>query len=641
VSSSADNSSKVTAIRARLEKFSTVDAFVEGYNQYFFRGGMLLPTRQSREVGTPVSLQLEIGDGTTVVRADGEVQQVRTNESGRAVGMVIRFKRVDAATRDLMARILRERHERRTGSHSVVTETPQAPAAGAQSRPAPFAPPKPASSRLADEDINAIENALDSTFDSIFGSTGSFGAVGADDDDASDSPFGAPAASDDDALPFPSRAEATDDGPSTLTGVEGDEETLHGVRNVLGGENAMDLRRELAASVAAPTAASDSYPATDDGPAPTDEAPADDVVAPAVPDAPAEPSPPAAAAPDEGDEDDGMGLDIDIDIESDDEDEADAPAAAAPAAPATPAAGPVPRSTVFGMRAFASIEGKGAPAAAKADDASDDSDDGEPASARDVLSSLLDDAEEAAPDRDLAPASASQPLTRLALQRKSKAELDAERRAALRALNPANDTTTDETDGDDDDDEVIEAGEVLDDDASPAVPTDSPFAGLEADDDDDLVEDALTLSEDDDFGAADAPTGPPALPGSTATDDEDDAATSLDFDFDGPDADDEDEGEKPADEGGLKDLLHGIAAADDDGPPVMDPADALRRLESQTGDSATDGSSDGDDALDALLAQPGEARPVVPPSVQLTKAPEKKGIFQRFFAWLARLFGGK
>ncbi len=161
-------------VRARLEKFESVDHFVAGYSQYFFDGGMLLPTRTPRDVGARILLQLEIRGGAVVLRATATVDRIRTGSDGAAVGMVLRFDELDEQSSDLVNRILRERKLRRTSEHAAVGATPAA-------APAPAAPPAARASAepsLAREDLSAIADALDETFDSIF-SPGAMPAVGA------------------------------------------------------------------------------------------------------------------------------------------------------------------------------------------------------------------------------------------------------------------------------------------------------------------------------------------------------------------------------------------------------------------------------------------------------------------------------
>ena len=148
----------MSSIKARLGKFDTVDEFVEGYGQYFFRGGILLPTRRAKEEGERVALHIQIASGESVLRGEGIVQQVRTNAQGATVGMVIRFTRLDRSSKELVDRIMDHRRERRTRDVPAVTPPP--------------APPAPARSEqgaeLAGETFGAIAEAIETSIDSIF-----------------------------------------------------------------------------------------------------------------------------------------------------------------------------------------------------------------------------------------------------------------------------------------------------------------------------------------------------------------------------------------------------------------------------------------------------------------------------------------
>ena len=119
----------MNAIKARLSRFQTVEEYMLGYGHYYFRGGILLPTRQTREEGSRVSFHLQIATGETVLRGEGVVQQVRTNAEGNTVGMVIRFNKLDARSKGLVDRILAEKREARTSANLAITKKADAEAA--------------------------------------------------------------------------------------------------------------------------------------------------------------------------------------------------------------------------------------------------------------------------------------------------------------------------------------------------------------------------------------------------------------------------------------------------------------------------------------------------------------------------------
>ena len=181
----------MSAINARLGKFETADEFVDGYGQYFFRGGVLLPTRQARDEGDTVMLHLQIANGETVLRAEGVVKQVRMNAEGRTVGLVIRFTRLDAKSKAIVDRIMEAKREMRASGELPTTAS--APARLTDTT---------TGQHLAVDDIGAIADAIDDTFDAIFGgnveqttasasgedeylaSLGDFAVASTDDDDA-------------------------------------------------------------------------------------------------------------------------------------------------------------------------------------------------------------------------------------------------------------------------------------------------------------------------------------------------------------------------------------------------------------------------------------------------------------------------
>lgn len=152
------------AIKAKLSKFQTVDEYIHGWGLYYYGAGILLPTRKAEPVGTDVSLHIQIATGETVLRGEGVVEEVRTGSDGSPVGMVIRFKRLDARSKELVQQVLEHKKESRTSANLavVVDEKPEE------------------EEEIGQEEIGAIAEALDETFDSIFGGGGS-GAFGAAD----------------------------------------------------------------------------------------------------------------------------------------------------------------------------------------------------------------------------------------------------------------------------------------------------------------------------------------------------------------------------------------------------------------------------------------------------------------------------
>jgi len=110
--STPDSSAKPTPIRARLDKFQTVDEFAAGYQQHFLPDGIRLPTRQVKPVGTRIALKLELATGATALRADGVVEAIRENSDGQPIGMDIRFEKIEPNSRRLIERMQADRSEK-------------------------------------------------------------------------------------------------------------------------------------------------------------------------------------------------------------------------------------------------------------------------------------------------------------------------------------------------------------------------------------------------------------------------------------------------------------------------------------------------------------------------------------------------
>jgi uncharacterized protein (TIGR02266 family) len=149
--STLDSSAKPTPIRARLDKFQTVDEFAEGYQQNFLPDGIRLPTRQVKPVGTRIALKLELATGATVLRADGIVESIRENAEGQPIGMDIRFEKIEPNSRRLIERIQAEHSWERQQSGIV-----------------PIVHTEDVVTAEGTADFEAIADELDSSFDSIF-----------------------------------------------------------------------------------------------------------------------------------------------------------------------------------------------------------------------------------------------------------------------------------------------------------------------------------------------------------------------------------------------------------------------------------------------------------------------------------------
>jgi len=96
---------KRVPLRIRLP-FATEDEFIEKYGQHVARGGIFIATKSTKPEGTAVSFDLILTDGTKLMRGEGSVQKLSTDEQPGRSGMLVRFERVDARTKALIDRII-------------------------------------------------------------------------------------------------------------------------------------------------------------------------------------------------------------------------------------------------------------------------------------------------------------------------------------------------------------------------------------------------------------------------------------------------------------------------------------------------------------------------------------------------------
>ena len=98
-------SEKRVPLRIRLP-FATEEEFIEKYGQHVARGGIFIATKGAKPAGTLVSFDLILTDGVKLMRGEGSVQKVTTDEQPGRSGMLVRFERVDARTKALIDRIV-------------------------------------------------------------------------------------------------------------------------------------------------------------------------------------------------------------------------------------------------------------------------------------------------------------------------------------------------------------------------------------------------------------------------------------------------------------------------------------------------------------------------------------------------------
>ena len=79
--------------------------FVERYSTNLSRGGIFLRTKTPRPIGTLLDLEVQLADGTKILRARGEVRFVAEDRPGTVPGMGVQFRELDEESRMLIDRL--------------------------------------------------------------------------------------------------------------------------------------------------------------------------------------------------------------------------------------------------------------------------------------------------------------------------------------------------------------------------------------------------------------------------------------------------------------------------------------------------------------------------------------------------------
>jgi molecular chaperone DnaK len=107
--------------------YGTVDEFVERFASNVSRGGLFIRTREPRPVGTAVAFELRLAGGETALKGQGVVRWVQEAQPAAhppvPSGMGVQFTHLDAASRAVVERIVRER-EALAGGTPVVAPRP-------------------------------------------------------------------------------------------------------------------------------------------------------------------------------------------------------------------------------------------------------------------------------------------------------------------------------------------------------------------------------------------------------------------------------------------------------------------------------------------------------------------------------------
>ncbi|MFT3842484.1 MAG: TIGR02266 family protein [Myxococcaceae bacterium] len=141
------NDAKPIALRIKLP-FETEVEFVERYGPHVAKGGIFIATRAPRAVGTPISFELVLNSGIRLMRGEGLVHEVHQEQD--RTGMMVRFTRLDARSKQLIDRIVAHRD-------GVVPEAPTAAPSEAAPPVSPTRALKPAAKLLADDVVLGID----------------------------------------------------------------------------------------------------------------------------------------------------------------------------------------------------------------------------------------------------------------------------------------------------------------------------------------------------------------------------------------------------------------------------------------------------------------------------------------------------
>ncbi len=138
---------KPVALRIRLPFQSEVE-FIERYGPHVAKGGIFIATRSVKPEGTPISFELVLADGARLMRGEGVVQQV--HQEAERTGMLVRFTRLDARSKQLIDRVIAHRD-------GLVPEPPAAAPSAPEAPPPAARALKPAAKLLSDDVVLGID----------------------------------------------------------------------------------------------------------------------------------------------------------------------------------------------------------------------------------------------------------------------------------------------------------------------------------------------------------------------------------------------------------------------------------------------------------------------------------------------------
>ncbi len=88
-------------LTVRLDQFSSLEEFARGYRQHVTRTTLYLPTRLQRPEGSLLLFRIELAGGMCAFRGEGAVESYRRTPGGEQLGMLLRLRRLDKASKEL------------------------------------------------------------------------------------------------------------------------------------------------------------------------------------------------------------------------------------------------------------------------------------------------------------------------------------------------------------------------------------------------------------------------------------------------------------------------------------------------------------------------------------------------------------
>lgn len=97
----ANDATRPATLTVRLDQFSSLEEFARGYRQHVTRTTLYLPTRLQRPEGSLLLFRIELAGGMCAFRGEGTVESYRRTPGGEQLGMLLRLRRLDKASKEL------------------------------------------------------------------------------------------------------------------------------------------------------------------------------------------------------------------------------------------------------------------------------------------------------------------------------------------------------------------------------------------------------------------------------------------------------------------------------------------------------------------------------------------------------------